>query len=117
MVDYSYCTFEDGWLRTRGLHHHSFPLLLRDTLVQTGYGDEVPEYGGRLYEEHSLPHYEVYIDIQSHPMFPDGSPWSMWVIKNDMDDVMEKAAHVALTALCSKNLPATTGMFISLYLI
>jgi hypothetical protein len=76
MVDYSYCTFEDGWLRTRGLHHHSFPLLLWDTLVQTGYGDEVPEYGGRLHEEHGLPHYEVYIDIQFHPMFPHGESCS-----------------------------------------
>jgi hypothetical protein len=34
-----------------------------------------------------------------------------------MDDAMEKAAHMALTALCSQNLPATTGTPISLYLI
>jgi hypothetical protein len=43
MVDYSYYTFEDGRLRTRGLHRHDFPLLLWDALVQTGYGDEVPK--------------------------------------------------------------------------
>jgi hypothetical protein len=33
MVDYSYCTYEDSWFRMRGLHHHSFPMLLWDTLV------------------------------------------------------------------------------------
>jgi hypothetical protein len=101
MVDYSYCTYKDGWLRMRGLHHHNFPMLLWDALVQTGYGEEVPEYCGWLYMEHDLPHYEVCIDIWSHPLFPDGSPWSTWVLGNDMDDAMEKAAHATLTALCS----------------
>jgi hypothetical protein len=37
----------------RGLHHHTFPLLLWDALVQTGCEDEVPKYCGRLFEEHS----------------------------------------------------------------
>jgi hypothetical protein len=73
MVGYSYCTYEDGWLRRRGLHYHSFPMLLWDALVQTGYGEEVPEYRGWLYMEHCLPRREVYVDIRSHPMFPDGS--------------------------------------------
>jgi hypothetical protein len=117
MADYSYYTFEDGWLHTRGLHCHDFPLLLQDTLVQIGYGVQVLEYRGRLYEENGLPRCEVYIDIRSHPVFPDGSLWSTWVVRNDMDDAMEKAAHVPLTALCSQNLPATTGTPISLYLI
>jgi hypothetical protein len=76
MRDYSYCTFKNGCLRTRGLHCHIFPLLLWDALVQTGYGDRAPEYYGRLYEEHDLQHCEVYVDIPSHPVFPDGSPWS-----------------------------------------
>jgi hypothetical protein len=65
--------------------------------------------------EHRLPRYEVHIDILSHPVFPDGSPWSTFVIGNDMDNVMEKAAHVALTALCSQRLPDTVGTPISLY--
>jgi hypothetical protein len=54
MGDYSYCTFKNARSRTRGLHHHSFPPLLWDTLVQTGYGDMALEYYGRLYEEHGL---------------------------------------------------------------
>jgi hypothetical protein len=33
MGDYSYYTFENDRLRTRGLHHHDFPLLLWDALV------------------------------------------------------------------------------------
>jgi hypothetical protein len=117
MVDYSYCTYEDDWLRTRGLHHHGSPMFLWDTLVQTGYGEEVPEYRGWLYMEHGLPHCEVHVDIQSLPVFPNGSPWSRWVIGNDMDTAMEKAAHVALTALCSQRLLDTTVTSISLYLI
>jgi hypothetical protein len=100
MGDYSYCTFENGCLCTRGLHRHSFHLLLCDALVQTGYGYRAPEYYDRLYEEHGLQHCEVYIDIPSHPMFPDGSPWSTWAIGADMDDAMENAAHMALIALC-----------------
>jgi hypothetical protein len=99
----------------RGLHHHNFPLLLWDALVQTGYGDRAPEYYGWLFEEHSLQRCEVYVDILSHPVFADGSPWSMWAIGADMDDAMEKAAHMAIAALCSQNLAATVGTPISLY--
>jgi hypothetical protein len=77
MVDYLYCTYEDGWLCTRGFHHHSFPMLLWDALGQMGYGEEVPEYCGRLNMEHGLPRCEVYVDIRSHHVFPDGNPWSM----------------------------------------
>jgi hypothetical protein len=115
MVDYSYCTYEDGWLRMRGLHRLGFPMLLWDALVQTGYGAEVPEYSGRFYMEHDLPRYEVYVDIWSHPMFLDGNPWSTWVIENDMDDAKEKVAHGVLTALCPQRLPDTAGTPISLY--
>jgi hypothetical protein len=115
MIDYSYCTYEDGWLRKRGLHRHDFPMLLWDALVQTGYGEEVPKYRGWLNMEHGLPRCEVYIDIRSHPVFPNGSPWSTWVIRNDMDDAMEKASHAALTALCSQRLLDTAAMPISLY--
>jgi hypothetical protein len=90
-------------------------MLLRDTLMHIGYREEVPKYHRRLYIEHGLPHCEVYVDIWSHPVFPDGRPWSMWVIRNDMDDAIEKAAHVALTALSSQRLPNTVGTPISLY--
>jgi hypothetical protein len=48
-------------------------------------------------------------------VFPDGSPWSTLAIGADMDDAMEKAAHMVLTALCSQNLDATTGTPISMY--
>jgi hypothetical protein len=115
MGDYLYCSFEDGRLCTWGLHHHSFPMLLWDTLVQTGYGDTPPEYYGWLFEEYGLQRYEVYVEIPSHPMFLDGSPWSTWAIGADMSDAMEKVSHMTLTTLCSQNLPATTGTLISLY--
>jgi hypothetical protein len=115
MGDYSYCSFQDGWLCTWGLHHHGYPTLMWDTLVQTGYGDTPPDYYGRLFEEHGLQRCEVYVDIPSHPVFPDRSPWSTWAIGADMSDAMEKVAHMALTALCSQNLAATAGTPISLY--
>jgi hypothetical protein len=94
---------------------HDFPQLLWDALVQNGYGDEVLEYYGRLFEEHGLQRCEVYVDIPSHLVFPDGSAWSTWVIENNMHEVMEKATHMPLTALCSKNKLATAGTPISLY--
>jgi hypothetical protein len=96
MGDYSYCTFENGHLCTRGLHRHGFLLLLLDALMQTDYGDRAPEYYDQLYER-----CEVYVDIPSHPMFPDGSPWSTWAIGANMDDAIEKDGHMALTAFCS----------------
>jgi hypothetical protein len=80
MRDYSYCTFKNGHLHTKGLHRHDFPLLLWDALVQTSYGDKGPEYYSRLCEEHDLQLYEVYVDIPSHPVFVDGSTWSTWDI-------------------------------------
>jgi hypothetical protein len=49
-------------------------MLLWDALVQAGYGDTPLEYFGQLFEEHGLQRYEVYVDIPSHPMFPDGRP-------------------------------------------
>jgi hypothetical protein len=90
-------------------------MLLWDTLVQTVYGVTPPEYYGQLFEEHGLQRCEVYVDIPSHPMFSDGSPWTTWAISADMSDAMEKAAHMALTTLFSQNLAATTGKPISLY--
>jgi hypothetical protein len=39
----------------------------------------------------------------------------VWAIGADMDDAMEKAAHMALTALCLQNLPATTCTPILMY--
>jgi hypothetical protein len=73
-------------------------MLLWDALVQAGCSEEVREYRGRLYMEHDLPRYEVHVDIM-----------------NDMDDAMEKATHVVLTALCSQRLPNTVDTPISLY--
>jgi hypothetical protein len=78
-------------------------------------GTKPPEYYGRLYEEHSLHRCEVYVDISSHPVFSNGSPWSTWVIGADMDDAMDKAADMVLTALCSQNLVSTVSTPISLY--
>jgi hypothetical protein len=112
MGDYSYFPFEDSRLRMWGLHHHGFPMLLWDNLVQTSYGDTPPEYYGRLFEEHGLQCCEVYVDIPSHPMSPDGSPWSTWAIGVDMSDAMEKAAHMTVTALCSQNPVATASTLI-----
>jgi hypothetical protein len=95
---------------------HLVWILVRTDHPCLGVGcHRAPEYYSWLYEEHSLQHCEVYVDIPSHPVFPDGSPWSTWAIGADMDDAMEKAAHMALTVMCSQNLAATAGTPISLY--
>jgi hypothetical protein len=65
-------------------------MLLWDALLQTGYDMEVLEYRGQLYMEHGLPLCEVHVDFPSHPVFPNGSPWLTWVIKNDMDDTLRE---------------------------
>jgi hypothetical protein len=75
------------------LHHHNFLMLLWDAPLRTGYGEEVPEYHGQLYIEHNLPLYEVHMDIPSHPVFPNRSPWLTWVIRNDMNNTLERVAH------------------------
>jgi hypothetical protein len=54
MGDYSYCSFEDDRMRTWGMHHHGFPMLLWDALVQIGYGDTPLEYYDWLFEEQGL---------------------------------------------------------------
>jgi hypothetical protein len=41
----------------------------------------------------------------------------MWAIGANMNDAMDKAAHITLTTLCSQNLAATAGPPISLYSI
>jgi hypothetical protein len=46
MVDYSYYTFEDGRLRTRGLHRHDFPLLLWMPLCRLAMGTRFPSNMG-----------------------------------------------------------------------
>jgi hypothetical protein len=66
-------------------------MLLWDALLQTDYGEEVIEYRRWLYMEHGLPHCEVYIDIPSHLVFPDRSPWSTWDVWNDMDALQENS--------------------------
>jgi hypothetical protein len=79
MVDCSYCTFEDGGLRMRGLHRHDFPMLLWDALVQIGYGEEVPAYRGQFYEEHGstkskvCPVVRSTVTSHSTPCFPMGA--------------------------------------------
>jgi hypothetical protein len=65
--------------------------------VHIGYGEEVVEYRGWLYTEHDPPRCEVHVDIPSHPVFRDGSPWSMWVVGNDMDNAIKKDSYMALT--------------------
>jgi hypothetical protein len=48
-------------------------------------------------------------------VFLDGSLWSTLAIGADMDDAMEKAAHMAFSAMCSQNLAATADTPILLY--
>jgi hypothetical protein len=42
-------------------------------------------------------------------------PWTGAIIGNELDDIIEKMAHMALTSLCERSLAATTDMMIALF--
>ena len=115
MDDYPYCELgDDGWLRTDGLHRQGFPMLLWDALLRFGYED-APIYRGRMYREHGLQRCEVHVDIPSNPVHSDWMEWSTWATGNDMEDTLERVAHLALTKFCERHFPDTAGTAIAMY--
>jgi hypothetical protein len=112
MDDYPHCTLgEDGWLRTTGRHRPGFPRLLLDALVRIGYDGPIPEYRCRPFQKHGLACCEVRVEI---PVDPE-TPWTGTVVGGDLDESVERMAHLALTALCEQRLPDTAGLAIALY--
>jgi hypothetical protein len=114
MDDYAHCTLkEDCSLHTTGYHHPGFPRLLLDTLVRIGYDGPIPDYCCRPYQKHGLRCCEVQVEI---PVNPE-APFTGTVIGGDLDKVVERMAHLALTTMCEQRLPEMVGLAILLYLI
>jgi hypothetical protein len=112
--DYTHCTLkEDCWLRTTGHHHPGFPRQPLDTLIHIGYDGPIPDYYCRPYQKHGLPCCEVQVEI---PINPEASLTGT-VIRGDLDEAVERMAHLALTTMCEQHLPETASLAILLYLI
>jgi hypothetical protein len=65
-------------------------------LIQLGYDGLIPIYRCHPFQAHDLNVYEVRVEIIIDPT----APWKGAIIRKEVDDVVEKMAHVTLTALC-----------------
>jgi hypothetical protein len=114
MDDYPHCSLdEDGCLRTMGLHRPSFSRVLLCALVRLGYDGPIPVYRCRPFQAHGLNCCEVQVEIPVNPT----TLWIGVIIGCEVDDVIKKMKHVALTALCERSLTTTVDTSISLFLI
>jgi hypothetical protein len=94
MDDYPHCSLgEDSCLRTMCQHSPGFPQVLLCTLVCLGYDGPIPIYHSRTFQAHGLNYCEVRVEIPIDPM----APWTGAVVGSEVDDTVEKMAHVALT--------------------
>jgi hypothetical protein len=48
------------------------------------------------------------------PIIPD-APWTSMVVGGDLDEAVERMAHLALIALCEQRLPGVAGLPFALY--
>jgi hypothetical protein len=93
MDDYPYTTLgADGWLHCNGLHHPSFPTLLRDVLDHFGHTG-TPAYHGCPYRAFRCGCCEVHVDITAHPSNPGMTVWFTMATSDDLDFNLERAAQ------------------------
>jgi hypothetical protein len=114
MADYPNCTLsEDGWLHTTGRHLPGFPRVLLSTLIHLNYDRSIPVYHCRPYQAHNLNVCEVWVEIPNDPT----SPWSGVIMVCEIDDDVEKMAHITLTTLYERCLTVIVDTPIVLFLI
>jgi hypothetical protein len=114
MADYPNCTLsEDGWLHTTGRHRPGFPRVLLSALIHLDYDRSIPIYHCRPYQAHSLNVCEVWVEIPNDSM----SPWSGVIMVCEIDDDVEKMAHITLTTLYECCLTVIVDTPIVLFLI
>jgi hypothetical protein len=104
---------EDGSLCSTSQHRPEFPRMLYDALLHLGHNEDVPVYRGRMSKAHDQHRCEVSVTL---PLSPT-EPWGTTVIGVELDETVEQAAHIALTALCESRLDNTATMSIALFLI
>jgi hypothetical protein len=115
MDDYPYATLRaDEWLHCNGLHHPSFPALLRDVLHHFGHTG-TPMYHGHPYCEFGRGRCEVHVDIPAHPSDPGMTAWFTMATGDDLDDTLERVAPQTLMEFCEHHLPGLIGTVIALF--
>jgi hypothetical protein len=95
----------DGFLRTTGRHYPGFPLEFLCALIRLSYDELIPTYRCCLFQAHGLSACEVQVEIPSDRAAPHRGS----VIGIDLDDGVEKMAHMALIAFCEHHLTDTAG--------
>jgi hypothetical protein len=103
--------FEDGRLCSTGHHCLGFPRVLYDALLHLSYNGDVPVYRSRMSTTHSQDRCEVSVMITLTPM----ESWGAIIAGIELDETVEQAAHIALTAQCESRLNDTVAMLIALF--
>jgi hypothetical protein len=112
MDNYSHISItEDGSLYFTGQHRPGFLCMLYDALLHLGHNGDVSVYRGRMSTAHGQDRCEISVML---PLSPT-EPWGMTVVDVELDEIVEQAAHVALTALCGSRLNDTVAMQITLF--
>jgi hypothetical protein len=115
MNNYPYATLEaDRWLRCDRLHRPGFLTLLWDVLHHFVFTGRTI-YHGHLYREFERGRCEDYVDIPPHPSDPSLMAWFATAMGDDLDDALERAAHLPPTEFCERHLLDTTGTLIALF--
>jgi hypothetical protein len=111
MDDYPYCSLgDDGSLHTMGQHRPRFPRVHWDVLLRLDYDGSIPLYRCLPFQTHGLNVCEVRVEIPFDPMVL----WTGAITGSEIDDAVEKMAHVVLTSLSERSLAATADMPIAL---
>jgi hypothetical protein len=114
MYNYPHVTIaKDGSLCSTGQHSPGFPRMLYNTLLHLDHNRDVRVYRGCMSKAHGQDRCEVSMTLPLSPI----EPWGMTVIGVELDETVQQAAHVALTALCESRLDDTAVMPIALFLI
>jgi hypothetical protein len=114
MDDYPYATLgADGWFLCDGLHRPGFPTLLRDMLHRFSYTG-LPTYRGHPYRQFGLGRCKVHVDLLAHPTNPTMTAWFTTARGDDLNDILERVVHQALTEFCERHLPVLGDTAITL---
>jgi hypothetical protein len=112
MDNYPHITItEDGSLCSTGQHRPGFPRMLYAALLHLGHNGDVPVYRARMSKAHGQDRCPVSMTLPLSLI----ESWGMTVIGIELDETVEQAAHVALTALCESRLDDTAAMPIVLF--
>jgi hypothetical protein len=87
--------------------------LLQNVLHHFGHTGTAM-YRGHPYSEFRSGCCEVHVDILAHPSDPGMTAWFTTATGDDLDDTLERAAHLALIECCECHLSGLAGTAIAL---